>query len=1314
MPDLIKRTLWYQSKDDHALQINISQEDLVQRTESLVILGEAGMGKTSLLEHLGTLPKHSFCTARQLILRHNPYTLLGNAEVLVIDALDEVSSQKEGDAVNLVLSKLGELDYPRFILSCRVADWRSATGLETIKEQYSEKPLELHLNPLSEEDISNFLKSRFDTSFAERIISHFNTRKLNGLLENPQTLQLIAHVAEKGTLPNNQYELFEEAVNVLQMEHKDSKAKHNYTIDQVLDAAGAAFASLILSGSDAIVRVAEPNRNENEIALAEISSMPDADILGNILDRRLFRASNSDRFTYCHRRIGEFLGARWLMKQANTRRKRKRLLSVFHKHGLVPTSLRGIHAWLGREPNLVQAVITTDPIGFIKYGDANNLTIEQSYSLLVGLKKHAKDDPYFYSWEHYSMQGIAKLEHIEHIKELITSSETPFGLDILILEAIEGSVIAKELAENLQTILLNKNLTFIRRKTAGKILAKLKGELNWQAIYQTFYDYGDENSLQLAIELLDQVGYEKFDDTLITNFAISYAQNSQNLIGPLFFLERNLPTQRIVGILDSLTQKLDLPHDNTDHHTNNELASFICFLIFRILKTSVSIAPSKLWNWLRYTDSKMSYDHERIEKLRSLLLENIPLRQSLQNHVLLTLDSPSIFEKSWQLSDIAGLYPTSEDIIYLLNKLNLDDSRWKDIVQLAQHDMVKGTEVREAAKRFSAHFPEAQKMLDELATPKETEWQKRQKEREEAYEAQQLKERLEARQFFTAHMDQILSGNIRFLINPAKVYLRHFYNIKQETPSEKRVAEWLGDELSNAIHQGFEIFLLHVPVEPTAEDITQTFAKNEILNACFVIIAAFAERWRKNIGFEDISDERLKAAFLIMHHSGIYHEPNSAELKYAINNDLDKRGIFEDTLRLCIEPELEAKKIHISGLCELMHDEANTLLAIKLATEWLEKFNDLPVETEKELINRLISSQKYDVLKNLALDRISSSNIKNKQQWIAISLIINFESTLSLIQEDTLVNLIWPLRDYSSHQLWKAPLFKLNATQIGWIISTFRIHYPNVSPPRSGWTDRHNAWDASEYLTGLIRLLGNDPSDEASSIFDRLIAAPEDSYTKLLKSVSEEQKRIRVETIFTPPSLSAIKSVIQDQEPESISDLQTFMLDELETVQAKIKSDDVDSWRGFYDDNDTPHNEERCRDHLLGLLRQEKHSIVLEPEKHVANDKEVDITCTANSTLRLPIEIKGQWHPELWHAADTQLERLYAQDWQAQKSGIYLVLWFGNEVKKPKSPGKGIPMPATPDELKEMLIERSTAAQEGQVKIFVLDLTPVPHNKRRK
>jgi predicted ATPase len=51
---------------------------------TLIILGEAGMGKSTLLEWISNNPDCKFCTAKQLINRHDARTIIGDAKVLVI------------------------------------------------------------------------------------------------------------------------------------------------------------------------------------------------------------------------------------------------------------------------------------------------------------------------------------------------------------------------------------------------------------------------------------------------------------------------------------------------------------------------------------------------------------------------------------------------------------------------------------------------------------------------------------------------------------------------------------------------------------------------------------------------------------------------------------------------------------------------------------------------------------------------------------------------------------------------------------------------------------------------------------------------------------------------------------------------------------------------------------------------------------------------------------------------------------------------------------------------------------------------------
>jgi hypothetical protein len=269
------------------------------------------------------------------------------ALTLVIDALDEVSARLDGDAVDLVLRRLAELALPRFILSCRVADWRKATALQGITDFYESAPLELHLDPLTREDATTYLTAIVGAKAADAAIDHLEERGLGGLWRNPQTLNLVADVVAKGRLPASKGVLFAEATKLMRSEHREEKAGTllaTLAEDDVLDAAGAAFAIMILTGKEAISR--KVNVAESDIPLAEAASLPGAGTLHDILGSRLFAGVSDDRFSYDHRAIGEFLGARWLARQANTPRKQRRLLELFNGQSLVPASLRGLHAWL--------------------------------------------------------------------------------------------------------------------------------------------------------------------------------------------------------------------------------------------------------------------------------------------------------------------------------------------------------------------------------------------------------------------------------------------------------------------------------------------------------------------------------------------------------------------------------------------------------------------------------------------------------------------------------------------------------------------------------------------------------------------------------------------------------------------------------------------------------------------------------------------------------------------------------------------------------------------------------------------------------
>jgi len=301
----------------------------------------------------------------------------------------------------------------------------------------------------------------------------------------------------------------------------------------------------------------------------------------------------------------------------------------------------------------------------------------------------------------------------------------------------------------------------------------------------------------------------------------------------------------------------------------------------------------------------------------------------------------------------------------------------------------------------------------------------------------------------------------------------------------------------------------------------------------------------------------------------------------------------------------------------------------------------------------------------------------------------------------------WAVKNRLSYERRRGIGTPLSVASLAWLFAAFRDAFPNVPHPNGAWSGDKNPWDASEFLTSLLARLADMTSDDAVGAMLRLRDAPEDGYTPTIKALAAEQHRKRTEARYRPPALSEVRAIVEAMPPRTVADMQAVMLELLEGVQRRIRASPSNPWRDFYrDDLRTPRNEERCRDHLLDLLGVRPEGMDLSIETQLAETKLADLTAMLDG-MRLVMEAKGQWHRDLWHAADTQLDRLYASDYLAERRGIYLVFWFGPGVppsKRLKSRGRGIANPTTPMELQEALTAASAAARDGRVRIVVLDV----------
>lgn len=1308
---MIKRNFWYKEKDEY---FQVIQDDLPTINKSLVVLGEAGMGKSCLLEWLGSLDNFAYCTARQLLYRHKPNSLLNNKKVLVIDALDELSSSKDGEGIDLVLQKLGELDYPQFVLSCRVADWRSATGIVAIKEQYNIEPLELHLNPFSQSDMHDFLSEKIGNEQALNVVNHFVNLGLEGLLGNPQTLNLISEVARSTQLPETLTQLFDQAVNLLRIEHSEQRKERQLSKETELEVAGAAFGSLILSANEAITRKPLHKVDDGELPISEIKSLTNGQYIENVIGSRLFKANGIERFTYLHRRIGEFLGAKWLIKQADTSRKRKRLLSFFHAYELVPANLRGMHAWLITDHNLAFEIIKSDPIGILEYGDVDNLSVEQAKILLSSIENLAENNPRFYKRNSYQIRAFTTPVILSQIKDTLLNYEISFTFRIFLIESIQSFQLPAYFIEVLKKLVLETQVEYAIRKVAGEILAIQKKIIDWEDIYLSLSKFNDESSFRLALELLNDIGYNIIDSKLIATLAFLYLKTEETVSGPLWFIEIDLPDDQIESFLDAFVKHLKSEENKFQHDERYEIKNLLSHLILRVLNFK-EILIEKLWGWLEEFDYSYGYNNEKIKELEKFFRSNDLLRQKIQSFVLLELTNEKlIWQRSRNLSQASlGLIPNENDVILLLENIfltNPRDERWKDIVQLVQHDGEIGQKVRNVALLFTRGNTQDKIWLEQISIRKLDDWAIKEDLRTQKQEKKKQEQQAEQQKFYHQNSELLRNGNYEVILAPAKAYLKMFSDIDSKPATHQCIAAWLGDEISNTCMEGFENFLINSAPKVKAENILEIRKEGRVYNECFILIVALAERVRKNIGLSDLPNERLLAGYFTLMNHRYDQVVKIPEVFEEIENELLRRGCLEEALQLFYEPLFQSRFADIDGLYNIMNGEKYKSFNVELAKRWMKQFPLIALKPESELIDSLLYAGQFDFLKEFLSQRTKLEDIEQKKNWIGIGLIIDFEETIKQFQKELSDrDFIWTIGDRLNgrYRENKANL-QLSVNFLEWIMNTFRSEYPDVGHPRGVYSGDRQPWDAADFLKGIVAQIAKNPSDEASRALERLKNSEQDSYTDLIKTLQYEQKQIRVENLYKPPTIDQIKAISEDLPPQSISDLQAFILEELAIVQAKIRSDDAESWRGFYDDNAKPYIEERCRDHLIGLLRQGSNEVVYEVEVHEANDKEADIGCTVGQ-LRLPIEVKGQWHRDLWVGADNQLHKLYAQDWRAEGRGIYLVLWFGlrTDNKKLKSRGRGKLNPTTADQLKEMLIESSQAAKTGQIEIIVIDIARV-------
>ena len=235
-----------------------------------VLVGDPGVGKTTAFEVECEALGGEAClvTARDFLTFDPQNHPEWRGKTLFIDGLDEVRAGTSNvrTPFDQVRRKLDALGKPCFRLSCREADWLGENDRRHLVSVSPDSAVRvLRLDPLTDEDVPSILHARGDILDVEAFIAAARELGIDGLLANPQTLEMLADVvADRGEWPKSRLQTFEMACGQIVREHNDEHQaaqglNSTQATDQLLDAAGRLCALQLISGVAGYTLRGEPD-----------------------------------------------------------------------------------------------------------------------------------------------------------------------------------------------------------------------------------------------------------------------------------------------------------------------------------------------------------------------------------------------------------------------------------------------------------------------------------------------------------------------------------------------------------------------------------------------------------------------------------------------------------------------------------------------------------------------------------------------------------------------------------------------------------------------------------------------------------------------------------------------------------------------------------------------------------------------------------------------------------------------------------------------------------------------------------------------
>ena len=1327
---------------------SVDQDELLKMSGVVVVLGEPGVGKSELLDYVSAKVGVSREDARIFI--HDDDLRSRRGGYLIVDAIDEISMEHSAESVDKLLVDASKTSPKVFLLSSRSAHWDESRKL-FVEKVFKHTPKIVHLCPLNENEQETLFEHFLPEQKFEDFKYALHDVGLDGLLGNPHNLRLIAKVYQHrhGHIESKN-SIYADSIEILLSERENRPANRSRPSTSTLVNIGDdVCAKLFLAGCVGL-SLSESNSSGQFPFFRDLCNREEIQYL---IGSGLFIASRhgSDYHELIHRTVVEYCAARYLARIVQDPSRRytlQRALALIAPNGYVREDLRGLLGWFGCmliDSVDQKAVIKIDPVSVLVNGDPTQLRESSKLFLLDQMYELTKQDPSLLGgamWDSLKTKGFTSTSVLSEIQRIIMLPDANGTLKVMLIRLLDDVECTEEVSIFLGRLASDKKQSRYVRLSSFEV-----GNFDTEKYFEIFdfmLEDADEESLNIVLSSMDERRVNELDQRALLKiyllFADSYTarhgdRGSLYVSSKLAFrsLLETLSLQRAIDSLNALTKCITCVCEAKNvHQCVCKIAKSVVgsMVLDRVLNDqSYTPDANQIWQWIK--PMQFDFAHSRSRGESTVLRENHQLRNSIQ---YIAMEETGEAEKIRDLRVyLSGhghrdLFIAYTDVSALLMTAfeNTNVPVWSALhhghifsnsEQADKYDHNRNLMKQHANENllFMAAWMHLErnsrllnKRMDDNYARKDRRWIRRRQRTDE-------QQKREIQSDFDSQKQSILDGEHKgWLFHLARLYLR----------GESRTLEHIEMPNESFVSTALRNSLRHLKV-PTLEEVASGDAENKTRHTVIIAHAACLAEFTCEGNLDGVEPAVL--AVVKTQGSTSYGNKPSWEFLEKFQQEIN-RVIFagptesERYARSYVESRLKRNVEHIP-LHWFSHEVAFETLLPTLPFEWLEKYPEASTHVTQELFNIAIRHGEFDELQGLVRLR-AEATCSNKDHPLR-----DFWHLMNFVYENQISDLSksW-LREHKERLLHIHGYFDelryhpedkhaLSAEKIELIFDTYIDDWPEVKLRDHWGTLDPPGHTAYRFLANDLpwRLLTAD-TDQVVQLIDRLIRDRRFAHLKLTfqsvrarkisRSAHGDQKK--------PQALEIVKA-LEDDGLASVEDLRIFFCEKIHELQSQIYGSETDVRSIFYEG--AKHVPETvASQRIVTQLKPQLQSlgIVAELEDQMADLNRCDITLQypiQGRNVLLVVEVKGQWHKDLYTAASEQLEKRYMNHPDAENQGVYLVLWYGPSENVAGKKNKDL---KTSDELRDSILNHMTEELRARIEVVVLDFAKISDGRGRK